>query len=171
MHWREVVMKTIDKILVSTDLSESSMAGVSYALNLARTVNAEVTVLQVLDYEDFLEYGEKLRERLVNDPTFRVPDPYLKDYQDTLHRFLEAHFADCVSSVRVREEVEVGDVDETIVLQAKELKADLIVLSAREKTGFGRFLKRSLSEKVIRKAPCPVLSIRLKRDQEKLRAA
>ena len=42
-------MKRIEKILVPTDLSESSMAGVGYALNLAKTLGAEVTVLNVVE--------------------------------------------------------------------------------------------------------------------------
>jgi nucleotide-binding universal stress UspA family protein len=46
MHCREVAVKKIERILVPTDLSERSLAGVGYALNLAKTLGAEVTVLQ-----------------------------------------------------------------------------------------------------------------------------
>jgi nucleotide-binding universal stress UspA family protein len=147
------------------------LAGVGYALNLARTIGAEVTVLYVLSYEDFLRYGEKLSDQIVHDPTFRAPDPYLKEYELALKRFLSDHFADLIPSVRLREQVEVGDLDEKILLEAKKQKADLIVLSARKRTGFARFLKGDLAEKVTQKAPCPVLSIRLEQDEEKRWAA
>jgi nucleotide-binding universal stress UspA family protein len=171
MHWREVAMKRIEKILVPTDLSERSLAGVGYALNLAKTLGAEVTILHVLSYEDFLRYGEKLSERIVNDPTFRAPDPYLREYELALARFIANHFADLLPSVRVCEQVEVGDLDEKIVSEAKKQNADLIVLSAPKRTGFSRFLKANVTEKITREAPCPVLSIRLEPDGEKLRAA
>jgi nucleotide-binding universal stress UspA family protein len=170
MQWREVAMKKIDKILVPTDLSESSLAGVGYALNLAKTVGAEVTVLHVVSYEDFLRYGEKLTELIINNPTVHAPDPYLKEFELALHRFLVGNFADLLPSV-VHEQVEVGDVDAKIVLEATNQKVDLIVLSALEKTGISRFLGKSIFEKVTRKAPCPVLSIPLERHEKKLRAA
>jgi nucleotide-binding universal stress UspA family protein len=171
MHWREVAVKKIEKLLVPTDLSEHSLAGVGYALNLAKTLGAEVTVLHVLSYEDFLRYGEKLREQIVNDPTFRMPDPYLKQYELAVKRFLASHFADLIQSIHVREQVEVGDLDEKIVSEAKKQNADLIVLSARNRTGIARFLKGNVTEKVTRKAPCPVLSICLEPNDEKRRAA
>ena len=70
MHWRGVAMKSIEKILIPTDLSETSLAGVGYALNLAKTVGAEATVLHVLSYEEFSACSEKLRDRSLSDPTF-----------------------------------------------------------------------------------------------------
>jgi universal stress protein A len=163
MHWREVAVKTIQKILVPTDLSERSLAGVGYALNLAKTLGAEVTVLHVLSYEDLLRYGEKL----CNDPPFRAPDPYLKEYELALKRFLADHFPDLIPSIRVREQVEVGDLDEKVVAEASKQKPDLIVLSVRRRTGIARFLKGNVTEKVTRKAPCPVLSIRLEQNHER----
>jgi nucleotide-binding universal stress UspA family protein len=162
-------MKRIEKILVPTDLSIPSLAGVGYALNLAKTVGAEVTVLHVLRYEDCVEYGEQLKERLVSDRTFHVPEPYFKEYENTLHRFLEENFADLLRSVRIHEEIEVGEPHEKILSEAKNQASDLIVLSAPERTGLARFLWRSIPEKVSRKACCPVLSIPF--GEERLRAA
>jgi nucleotide-binding universal stress UspA family protein len=167
MHWREVAVKTIQKILVPTDLSERSLAGVGYALNLAKTLGAEVTVLHMLSYEDLLRYGEKLCERIVNDPALRAPDFYLKEYELALKRFLADHFPDLIPSIRVREQVEVGDLDEKVVAETSKQKTDLIVLSARRRTGIARFLRGNVTEKVTRKAPCPVLSIRLEQNHER----
>lgn len=164
-------MKRIEKILVPTDLSESSMAGVGYALNLAKTLGAEVTVLNVVGYEDFLRYGEKLAEQMAKDPTFHAPDPYCKEFDLALHRFLADNFSGLIPSVQIREQVEVGDPDEKIVLQARNRNIDLIVISAHERKGIARFLRSNVSEKVSRKASCPVLSIRLGQNQGKRKAA
>ena len=55
-------MNQIKKILAPTDLSEPSLPGLRYALDLAKTIGAEVTVFQVFDsYKEFLLYGEKIR--------------------------------------------------------------------------------------------------------------
>jgi nucleotide-binding universal stress UspA family protein len=164
-------MKSIEKILVPTDLSETSLAGVGYALNLAKTVGAEANVLHVLNYEEFLAYSEKVRDRLLSSPGFCVPDPYLKEYQDALHRFLDENFADLLRSIRIHEQIEVGNTEETILSEARSQASDLIVLAVRQRTGMARFLKRSVTEKVSSKASCPVLSIRSQCNQPRLRAA
>lgn len=171
MDWRELAMKKIEKILVPTDLSGASLPGVGYALNLAKTLGAEVVVLHVLRHEEFLRYGEILQQEIVNDPAFRVPDPFLKEFDLSLDLFLRAHFVDLVSSVRIHEQVEIGNPDEVIIAQAKKQKVDLIVLSARERTDLARFLKGSITEKVNQSAPYPVFSIRPGQNQRKLRAA
>jgi nucleotide-binding universal stress UspA family protein len=67
--------------------------------------------------------------------------------------------------------VEIGDLDEEIASEAEKQKADLIVLSVRKRTRIARFLKSDISEKVTRKAPCPVLTIRLAQNEPELRAA
>jgi nucleotide-binding universal stress UspA family protein len=171
MHWREVAMKAIKKILAPTDFSEDSLAGLGYALNLARTLGAEVTVLHVLGHEEFLRYGESLRERIIKDPSYRVPDPFLKEYEVRLEKFVAAHFADIVPEIRLRIAVEVGDPDEGIVSQAKQERSDLVVLSARKRTGIARFLKSDITEAVRRNAPCPVLTIGMGDSGDELRAA
>jgi nucleotide-binding universal stress UspA family protein len=164
-------MKKIEKILVPTDLSERSLAGVGYAVNLAQAVGAELTVLHVLGYEDFLKYGEKLCERLAKDPAFRVHDSYLHEYELALKQFLADHFKDLLLSVRVREQVEVGDLDEEIVSEARKQQADLVVLSGLDTTGLARFLRSDLTKKIIRKAPCPVLTVPSEAYEEERRAA
>ena len=164
-------MKRIEQILVPTDLSESSMVGVGYALNLAKTLGAEVTVLHIVSYEDFLRYGEKLAEQIAKDPAFRAPDPFMREYETALQRFLLENFPELMPSVHVHEQVEVGDPDEKIVSQARNRNIDLIVISAHELKGIARFLRSNMTEKVTQKAPCPVLAIRLERTERKLQAA
>jgi nucleotide-binding universal stress UspA family protein len=171
MLWREVAMKGIKKILAPTDLSEDSLAGVGYALTLARTLGAELTVLHVVNYDELWRYGESLQKRIIGDPAFRVPDPYLKEYETALQNFLAAHFFDVLHTLNVHTVVEVGDPDEAIIRKAQKDGADLIVLAARKRTGFARFLKRDIAEAVRRNASCPVLTIGMGDIGDELRAA
>jgi nucleotide-binding universal stress UspA family protein len=52
-------MDQIKKILASTDLSELSLVGVRYALNLAKAIEAEVLIYHVVDYETLTRYGQR----------------------------------------------------------------------------------------------------------------
>jgi nucleotide-binding universal stress UspA family protein len=54
----------------------------------------------------------------------------------------------------------MGEVDLEIVALAKELRADLIVMGCRGHRGIRRVIEGSISDAVIRHAPCPVLVVR-----------
>ena len=189
MHWREVTVKQIEKILAPTDLSESSLPGLRYAFDLAESTGAEVTVLRVFEsYKEFLDYGEEVRKQAARDPAFRVAEPHLPfdefkniaglndelESQTALRQFLEKHFSGLLASVRIREKVDVGRVDKKIIEQAKKNCTDLIVMSTPAKTSLADVLLGNLSQIIVRDAPCPVLSIRAepeKKNAEYLRAA
>jgi nucleotide-binding universal stress UspA family protein len=181
MHWREVAMKQIEKILAPTDLSESSLPGLRYALDLGKTVGASVTVLRVFDsYHEFLHELKRIRAQAARDPALCVPDPYLPFYEFTniaglndelecrtaLRRFLETHFSGLPACVRIREKVVVGKADKTIVEEAKKESAGLIVMSARERTRFAHWFTGSMTQTIARAAPCPVLSIRAEAEKK-----
>ena len=153
-------METIKRILAPTDLSELSQAGVRYALNLAKAVGAEVTVYHAVNYEELLWYGEKMREKIATDSTSGPPYSVLEKYETALTQFLKTHFSELTSSVKVHAKVELGKPDENIVEEAKKEKTDLIVISTHGRTGLSHILLGSVTEKVVRHAPCPVLSIR-----------
>jgi hypothetical protein len=63
-------------------------------------------------------------------------------------------------SVRLEPRLEDGDVPELIVEVAQETVADLIVMGTHGRTGLGRLLLGSVAERVLRTAPCPVLTLK-----------
>ena len=152
-------MDKIKKILAPTDLSDLSREGVRYALNLAKAVGAEVTLYHVVSYEELIDYGQEIRENTGSYYDFRPRDSVLERYRLALTRFLRDHFSDLVPGIRIREKVEMGRADENIVEEAKNEGVDLIVLSTHGRTGLSHMLLGSVTEKVVRHAPCPVLSI------------
>lgn len=158
-------MEKISKILAPTDLSELSQVGVRYALNLAKAVGAEVTLYHVVNYDELLWYGEKMKEKIAADATFSPPYSILEKYQKALTRFLKTHFSDLIPAIKVHEKVELGRADENIVEEAKKEGTDLIVISTHGRTGLSHMLMGSVTEKVVRHAPCPVLSIHPKLGQ------
>jgi universal stress protein A len=146
-------MDRIKKILVPTDLSDLSQAGVRYALELAKAAGAEVTVYHVVCRDEFMRY-DLLHVRPL------LMDNLLQKYRRQLSGFIEERFADLLPSIALRQEVELGVPEDSIVAKAKEQGADLIVISTHGRTGLSHMFMGSVTEHVIRHAPCPVLSIR-----------
>jgi nucleotide-binding universal stress UspA family protein len=61
---------------------------------------------------------------------------------------------------RIDKRIEVGKPEQTICDVAREVGADVIVVGSHGRTGLGRLLIGSVSEHVVRHAPCPVLVVR-----------
>ncbi len=77
-----------------------------------------------------------------------------------LTRFMKDHFSDLSRSVKIEEKVELGEPVKNIVDTAKKDKPDLVVISTHGRTGVAHMLVGSVTERVVRSAPCPVLSVR-----------
>lgn len=152
-------MDKIKKILAPTDLSELSRVGVRYALDLARAIGAEVTVYHVLSPGDLMELRDEIERVNTTNYMSRQPRQLLEMHRTALSRFLKEHFSDLLPLVETREKVEMGKADKSIVNLAKTEGSDLIVISTHGRTGLSHVLVGSVTEKVVRQAPCPVLSI------------
>ena len=144
-------MERIKKILAPTDMSELSQGGVRYALDLARRVGAQVTVYHVVSTDE-------LMQQELGGPLSQI----LERYEQALQKFLDEHFSDILPLVEVRTKVEIGAPDDNIVQEAEKEGMDMVVLSTHGRTGLSHILVGSVTERVVRHAPCPVLSIRPK---------
>ena len=144
----------ISRILIPTDFSESSRYAVKYAIDLNRMLRhrARLYLLHVLqDFTEFSEYDLS--------PTI-LPQLYLEFEQNAVKRLEEM-----VSSL-IPQEMHCGTYllhgvpfHEIIEFADKE-KIDLIAIGTRGRTGLKHILFGHTAEKVVKKAPCPVLSIR-----------
>ena len=150
----------IRKILAPTDLSELSRMGVRYALKEARDNGAEVTIYHVVTGDEMLKLGDRLKEH--GSPasgSFDILKNYLHAYEVSLAQFVGQNFADLLSFVRVHEKVELGSPEKSIVERAKAEGVDLIIMATHGRSGLSRMFLGSVTEQVIRNAPCPVLAI------------
>jgi nucleotide-binding universal stress UspA family protein len=82
-------------------------------------------------------------------------DAEMKEAADELARTAQA-----LTGAEVIKRVEVGDVPSTICRLAEEVGADVIVVGSHGRSGIKRFFLGSVSEHVVRHAPCPVLVVR-----------
>ena len=140
------------KILLPSDFSACSAEAALAARRLAGMFGASLTVLHVLD------------EPAALDPMFRgeVPLELLRGRMEQYARegmeaFVAAQFGG-VENVETR--IASGVPYREILREARETGADLIVIGTHGRTGVEHVIFGSTAEKVVRMAPCPVLTIR-----------
>ncbi|MFQ5683105.1 MAG: universal stress protein [Candidatus Binatia bacterium] len=164
-------METIKKrIIVPTDFSKASLSGIRYALSMAGDCGGEVIVLHIIT-------DQVLRQKLTSPFAYAPEVYYFTDQwrsnlqglnlEDLVHDKMQrlSDLLDRVLGADLRERVKVtplirlGGVVKEIVATAKEEGCDLVVMASRERSRLGSLFTRSLTQQVVRLAPCPVLSI------------
>jgi nucleotide-binding universal stress UspA family protein len=149
-------MIAIRTILLPTDGSECSGKAQAYALSFARQYGARVVALHVIDrrWEEqarvaFVEVGQDLTQKIQ------------VGYEEEARRILqEVADAGGKAGVSVETKVLTGIPFEEIVRTGNEVSADLIIMGTHGRSGMSHLLLGSVAEKVVRKAPCPVLTVR-----------
>jgi nucleotide-binding universal stress UspA family protein len=152
-------MDEIKKILAPTDLSTFSAKGLVYAANLAKALAAQVIVCHVVRTEEFVAHA-RLLENSVTASKVEEQLVQLRDsHRELLHEFVKRHLSPSVQEVVIKETIEMGEPDDLIVDWANDNSIDVIVISTHGRSGLSRMILGSVTEKVLRKARCPVLAI------------
>ncbi|HEX5062197.1 MAG TPA: universal stress protein [Kofleriaceae bacterium] len=138
-------------ILVPTDLSEGAEEALDYACELARQFGATVHLLHVIGIPTLgvPELGVAL--------TSTVIDSMVRENQEALERLVDRKRTMATFGAPL---LRTGDARDLINQTAKELTADLIVMGTHGRRGVSRALLGSVTETVVRTAPCPVLTVR-----------
>jgi nucleotide-binding universal stress UspA family protein len=140
-------MTPIRTILFPTDFSQHADNAFQLACSLARDHGARIVVLHVATPPPIV-----LPEGVVTE--FNVPE-YLEGVRRQLEQIKSPDPA-----LRLERRLEQGDPGSEIVRVAKEVGADWIVIGTHGRTGLLRLVLGSVAEQVLRKAPCPVLTVR-----------
>ena len=135
----------LKRILVPLDFSDCSKKALQYAIPFAKQFNAELMLLHVVE-----PYPAVPQMELVDVET-------IQDSQVDLETLREMIGSD----VRCSSEVRTGVPHVEIVQEAKQKRIDLIILSTHGYKGLSHVFLGSTAEKVVRNAPCPVLTVRL----------
>ena len=143
----------ISRILVPVDFSPHANRAVRYAVTLAAQFNARVELLHVVEdpfvsgvwsSELYMPSMPELLSTLTAKAGLR-----LGDLKATLPTTIVADAA-----------VVVGHPKETIPDHARDGRFDLIVMGTHGRSGLSHLVMGSVAERVVRKAPCPVLTVR-----------
>lgn len=152
-------MDIINKILAPTDLSPFSANGVRYACNLAKRLQAQVIIAHVFNAAPILSAARSLGVVSGRTETDNLLVRILERYKQRLQRFVDQHLSDLKADLDMEQVVEMGEPHTILVKWAKQKGIDVIVMSAHGHSRLPRMLMGSVTEKVLRSSPCPVLAI------------
>ena len=146
------------RILLATDGSGEAELATIRAVELAQRTDSELHVVHVgvvptllVSYPGTLGYEGKLYEQIQEQS------------RELLRK--ESWRVKVAGGTVAGAHLRMGKVDLEIVALAKELGADLIVMGCRGHGGIRRAIEGSVSDGVIRHAPCPVLVVRPQKEQ------
>jgi nucleotide-binding universal stress UspA family protein len=142
---------TFSDILAPTDFSPNSARAVDYAVQLARRLGAKLTLVHIVPEPSALDY-----------PIEGIPIQEIEGWKEEA----EKRMADELARAKLQYQ-EVDSVQRTalhprdeIIRIARELSADLLVISTHGYTGWKHFLFGSDAEKIFEHACCPTLVVR-----------
>jgi nucleotide-binding universal stress UspA family protein len=147
-------MIALKKVLVATDFSEPSDAALAYGRELARTFGASLTVLHIVDNILTRAYGA---EGVV------LADPELqREIETSAQRQVDALLFDEDRKMfgAVGLVITSNSPSAAIVTYAQDAAVDLIVMGTHGRGAIAQLLMGSVAERVVRTAPCPVLTVR-----------
>lgn len=144
-------MVKIENILCPVDFSEFSVKAFDYAYSLARRYDAKLYLEHVI--------------RPLTEYSYHTPQPWMHEYYEKsrtesgeeLRKMIAKQ---ATNSFKPEIVVEIGFPDETILDFAQKQPIDLIVMGTHGLRGADLWMMGSVTEKVIRKARCPVLAVR-----------
>lgn len=145
-------MIRLEKILVALDLSEHSRVAMRYAAELARAFSAEVIACHVVEHVGMIAALPAGSEAYFPPNLVEVQSKRAREEAERLIREL--------SIARARVEIREGKAFVEIVRLARDEDVDLIVVGTHGWGAIAHVLLGSVAEKVVRKAPCPVLTVR-----------
>lgn len=147
-------MLEIPSILAPTDFSEHSKGAVRYACGLAARLNAELHLIHVIP-DVVVPVGP--------DPSLitAVPPEYYTESEARSREAL-AHIIEpgWERPEVIHQEVRWGDAVDGVAGYASDLQIAMIVIATHGRTGLSHVLLGSVAERIVREAPCPVLTIR-----------
>lgn len=148
-------MISIKQLLVPTDFSEPSEVALRYGKALAETFQAKLHLIHVLDENALIYPWTSPEGSTLTLGAARVELEHA--VQDRLNHVLTAEERDKYSAQMV---TLIGSPFLEIINYAKSQNIDLIVMGTHGRGPIAHMLMGSVAEKVVRKAPCPVLTVR-----------
>jgi len=146
-------MIELKRILFPTDFSECGRAAEKYAQALSERFGAELHILHVL--------GDVAMMMPEPGTALALPQNYLLEMKQEAERAIEKILPEATKAgLRVVRATRMGNAYVEIVKYAEEKSIDLIVVGTHGRGGLMHMLLGSVAEKVVRKSPCPVLTVR-----------
>jgi nucleotide-binding universal stress UspA family protein len=149
----------VERILFPTDFSEGSNHALHFAADFAKHYNAKLYILHVV--YDVMKATDSHIPHVSADDLYEELDKWALGEIETC----------CIEEIRglpdVEKKVIQGIPHEEVIKMASDEKIDMIVMGTYGRTGLDRLLFGSTAERVVRRAPCPVFTVRVPEHREK----
>ena len=142
-------MIKIETILCPIDYSEGSLEALNYALHFALREPARLCIMHVIDVRYLESYTPLEVANPDSETVSRMKDELVGRVPENLR-----------AKVNLEAVVAVGIPVIEIIDTAKEKAADVIVMGTHGRTGLAHVIMGSVAENVVRRSPCPVLTVR-----------
>ncbi|HCN04916.1 MAG TPA: universal stress protein [Bacteroidetes bacterium] len=151
-------MLSIQAILVPTDFSENASKALSYAKELAKGTKAKLHVVHIV-------------EPVIYPADWSYAQVGFADIEQELQKNAETELEKLRGELSsegfdVDTKVLRGRASDEIVAYCKEHQIGIVAMGTHGRSGLEHFLFGSTTERVLRKSPCPVLSVRLESDMK-----
>ena len=148
-------MADIKRILFATDFSDNSKYALTFAISFAQKYDAMLYILHVIQQPSYpLGMYAEISFDAMDKFSQSISDAVEKEMQTLKEKDLRGYGKyECM--------IVHGTPFLEILRMAKEKNVELIVVGTHGRTGLDHVLFGSTAEKVVRRAPCPVLSVRL----------
>ncbi len=147
------MMNDIRMILVAVDFSENSRIALDWAMALADKLGAKVVVFHAFEIPEVMKEPAQRHVLLNKDMMDRAKEEVVMELQAFTDKYDE-------DKISVAPEIGEGKPFVEIIQAAKTYDIDLIVMGTHGRTGLKSMLIGSVAEKVVRKAHCPVLTVK-----------
>jgi nucleotide-binding universal stress UspA family protein len=149
-------MDTIDKIMVAVDFSDYTLPAVRYATRLARDLKAELLLVNVINQRD-VDMTKKVAQQV---PAFSFED-YLKERRQDRAEGFEQLIRDAgAEDLPVKTSIRIGIPYQELLAVIKAKQPDLLVMAVKGRGNLVDTIVGSCAQKMFRRSPIPVLSIR-----------
>jgi nucleotide-binding universal stress UspA family protein len=143
-------MKRVASILTPVDFSDSSNCAFETALDLAKSLNADLHLLHALE----------AMSPIMESCAISLPSMLVGEARDVMARKLEKSRQKALArGVDVDSQLCTAPAATAIVERAEELGVDLIIIGRGERKGFEHAPLGSVTQHTLRHAPCPVLTV------------
>ncbi|MBM3780699.1 MAG: universal stress protein [Acidobacteria bacterium] len=146
-------MTTLKAVLVPTDFSPTSEQALRYAKAMADAFGAALHIIHVIEEP----YGQPWAVEAYGFSLAALQDEWVKEAQKRIATVLTPEEHQCY---RAEPSTVLGHPVSEILRYARDRQVDLIVMGTHGRGPLGHVVMGSVAERVVRRAPCPVLTVR-----------
>ncbi len=153
------------RILVPTDFSEQAEYAIQLACQIMQKTNGEIVALHVLDHTGLFDFsaGSSTYPMMGNPAGLDLDQQFLETLYDNAeekcNKFLKKYEKE---GCKITKKIKIGSAFHYITEEINEEKTDLVIMGSKGASGFEEVLIGSNTEKVVRHAKCPVLTVKSK---------